>query len=133
MLELLQREVEKVRKRKADREAEKAQMEQEQAEIARERAYAETLELQGKEEEVLPSAQLYACLLCLKASTAVVKCTLLCQAVMEPGQFMQIGLSHRKLPQKVTSAEQSACLGSSTWSRPSKELSTVFENSAQSP
>ncbi|KAK9791828.1 hypothetical protein WJX73_003147 [Symbiochloris irregularis] len=50
-LEERQREVEKVRKRKADREAEKAAMEEEQAMLARERAYAENLELQQKEEE----------------------------------------------------------------------------------
>lgn len=41
-----------MRKRKADREAEKAAMEEEQALLARERAYAENLELQQKEEEV---------------------------------------------------------------------------------
>lgn len=41
-----------MRKRKADREAEKAQLEEEQAVLARERAYAETLEMASKEEEV---------------------------------------------------------------------------------
>lgn len=48
----LQNEIEKVRKRRADRELEKAQMEEEQALLARERAYAENLETAGKEEEV---------------------------------------------------------------------------------
>ena len=48
----LQREIEKVRKRREDREHEKAQMEEEQALLARERAYAENLETAGKEEEV---------------------------------------------------------------------------------
>ena len=41
-----------MRKRRADREHEKAQMEEEQALLARERAYAENLETAGKEEEV---------------------------------------------------------------------------------
>ena len=50
----LQREIEKVRKRREDRELEKAQMEEEQAMLARERAYAENLESMGKEEEVRP-------------------------------------------------------------------------------
>ena len=48
----LQREIERIPKRQADRELEKAKMEEEQAELARERAYAETLEGQQKEEEV---------------------------------------------------------------------------------
>ena len=41
-----------MRKRRADRELEKAQMEEEQALLSRERAYAENLESVGKEEEV---------------------------------------------------------------------------------
>ena len=51
-----------MRKRRADRELEKAQMEEEQAMLARERAYAENLESVGKEEEVrvLPGCPLQA-------------------------------------------------------------------------
>ena len=56
MSDHLQREIEKVRKRRADRELEKAQMEEEQAMLARERAYAENLEAVGKEEEVCTAA-----------------------------------------------------------------------------
>ena len=51
----LQREIEKLRKRRADTEHERAQMEEEQALLARERAYAENLESTAKEEQARPA------------------------------------------------------------------------------
>lgn len=50
--DLLQKEIEKVKKRREEREIERAQQEEELSMLARERAIAEGYEMEKKEEEV---------------------------------------------------------------------------------